>query len=122
MKGSEEVFYGSLLLVCADNLAAQFVGGFKTLSAALRKCRYCLGTDLELQTQVHIHVCSANFSHLLFRHVMGRVDILFLQFVAESFHPRGREEHKKYVELLAGPAPEYIATTYGVVFDSILNR
>jgi hypothetical protein len=44
------------------------------------------------------------------------------QFGAESFHSRSREEHKGYVELLAGPAPEYIATTYGVVFDSILNR
>ena len=44
------------------------------------------------------------------------------QFVAESFHARSREEHKGYVELLDGPAPEYMATTYGVVFDSVLNR
>jgi hypothetical protein len=44
------------------------------------------------------------------------------QFVAESFHSRNREEHKGYIDLLAGPAPEHIATTYGVMFDSVLNR
>ena len=32
--------------------------------------------------------------------------------------PEVGEEHKGYVELLDGPAPEYMATTYGVVFDS----
>jgi hypothetical protein len=94
VKGEQQVFYGSLLAVCADNLASQFIGGFKALHAGMRKCRYCLAIDEDMQTQ----------------------------FVAESFQSRTREGHKQYVRLLEGPSPEYIATTYGVARDSILNR
>ena len=43
---------GSLLLVSADNLAAHYLGGFKSLSAAFRKCRYCLATEADINTKV----------------------------------------------------------------------
>jgi hypothetical protein len=52
VKGEQQVFYGSLLAVCADNLASQFIGGFKALHAGMRKCRYCLAIDEDMQTQV----------------------------------------------------------------------
>lgn len=84
---------GTLLLVSADNLASHFIGGYKALNAALRKCRHCLATDAHTS----------------------------IKFTAESFKSQTQDAHKKYVEALTGPYPGHIATTYGVVQDSILN-
>lgn len=36
----------------ADNPASCLVGGFKELHSAFRKCRQCMATDAEVQTQV----------------------------------------------------------------------
>lgn len=47
---------------------------------------------------------------------------LLHQFTADSFLPRTRGAHSRYVRALAGPNPGHISTTYGVVQDSILNR
>lgn len=77
----------------ADNLAAHYLGGFKALSSAFRKCRHCLSTEDDMGTK----------------------------FTAESFTARTQEAHKHYVAALNGPNPGHIATTYGVVRDSILN-
>jgi hypothetical protein len=84
---------GTLLLVSADNLTSHFIGGYKALNAALRKCRHCLATDAHTS----------------------------IKFTAESFKSQTRDAHKKHVEALTGPYPGHIATTYGVVQDSILN-
>ena len=35
-------FRGTLTLVSGDNLASNFIGGYKQLSSALRKCRFCM--------------------------------------------------------------------------------
>ncbi len=35
-------FRGTLTLIPADNLASQYLGDYKALNAALRKCRHCL--------------------------------------------------------------------------------
>ena len=43
---------GTLSLVLADNSASHLLGGFKSLSSALRKCRQCLATDEDVQTKV----------------------------------------------------------------------
>ena len=50
--GIEMCFRGSISVVSADNLASQELGGFKALNAALRKCRYCMTTDTEMQLKV----------------------------------------------------------------------
>ena len=50
--GVEMCFRGSISVVSADNLASQELGGFKALNAALRKCRYCMTTDTEMQLKV----------------------------------------------------------------------
>ena len=45
-------FCGTVTVVSADNLAAWFLGGFKALQSAFRKCQYCMVTMEEMQTQV----------------------------------------------------------------------
>ena len=45
-------FKGSIAVVVADNLASQYIGGFKALNAALRKCRQCTTTDDDMKTKV----------------------------------------------------------------------
>ena len=50
--GIETSFHGSISVVSADNLASQDLGGFKALNAALRKCRYCMTTETEMQLKV----------------------------------------------------------------------
>ena len=46
-------FRGTVIVVSADNISAQIVGGFKALSAAFRKCHYCMATDDTMQTKVN---------------------------------------------------------------------
>ena len=50
--GSSRTIYGTLTFVLADNLASQMIGGYKQLASAIRKCRYCMATDDEVQTIV----------------------------------------------------------------------
>lgn len=52
VNGNRKNMNGTLLLVSADNLASHFIGGYKALSAALRKCRYCLATNPDMSTKV----------------------------------------------------------------------
>ena len=42
--GIEYIFKGTIALVPGDNLASQYLGGYKALNAALRKCRQCMAT------------------------------------------------------------------------------
>ena len=53
--GSEYTFRGTISLFPADNLASQYIGGYKALNAALRKCRKCLAVQEDMQSQVHVH-------------------------------------------------------------------
>ena len=46
-------FKGTITLIPGDNLASQYLGGFKALSGALRKCRQCMAVDEDMQSQVH---------------------------------------------------------------------
>ena len=39
-------FRGTLTVVSADNLASHLIGGYKSLTSSLRKCRFCMATDL----------------------------------------------------------------------------
>lgn len=48
--GRRHTFYGT-----GDNLASQFLGGYKALASALQKCRQCMATDEDMQTEVHIN-------------------------------------------------------------------
>ena len=44
-------FRGTITLIPADNLASQYLGGYKALNAALRKCRHCLAVKEDMQSQ-----------------------------------------------------------------------
>jgi len=52
--GNEYTFRGTLVLFPGDNLASQYLGGYKALSAALRKCRQCMAVDNDMQSQVNL--------------------------------------------------------------------
>ncbi len=52
IRGCQYKFYGTLTLVPADNLASQYLGGYKALNAALRKCRHCLAIKTSMESQV----------------------------------------------------------------------
>ena len=45
-------FRGTLTLVPADNLASHYLGGYKSLSSALRKCRHCMATADDMNSKV----------------------------------------------------------------------
>ena len=45
-------FRGSLALVSADNLASQYIGGYKALHSALRKCRHCMAVSEDMSSKV----------------------------------------------------------------------
>ena len=45
---------GTLTLIPADNLASQYLGGYKALNAALRKCRHCLAVQEVMQSLVRV--------------------------------------------------------------------
>ena len=51
--GVEKSFYGTLLVVLADTLAAHDLGGFKSgVGRALRKCCQCMATGENIQSKV----------------------------------------------------------------------
>ena len=56
IQGEIRSLRGTLALVCADNPAAHLLGGFKSLTSALCRCRVCLATNDDVQAKVHVHV------------------------------------------------------------------
>ena len=52
INGTNYAFNGTLSVIPGDNLASQYLGGFKALSGALRKCRHCMAVDHDMQCQV----------------------------------------------------------------------
>lgn len=51
---AEYTFNGSFALIPGDNLASQYLGGYKALASALRKCRQCMAVDDDMQSEVGI--------------------------------------------------------------------
>ena len=39
-------------MVQGDNLGSQYIGGFKSLASAHRKCRHCFAVNDEMQSKV----------------------------------------------------------------------
>lgn len=52
INGTNYSFRGTLSVIPGDNLASQYLGGFKSLSGALRKFRHCMAVDSDMQCQV----------------------------------------------------------------------
>lgn len=93
MDGENRMFYGGLLAMLADNLAAHTLGGFKeSHSFALRICRTCLVTTEQAQ---------AFFSE-------------------NSVQMRTEQSHEQQCELLHGSLLGHFSTTYGINRRSVL--
>jgi len=43
---------GTLVVVSADNPAANLMAGYKSLTSAFRKCRVCMAVEETMQTKV----------------------------------------------------------------------
>ena len=52
MSGEEIPFKGTLSVVPGDNLASQYLGGYKSLASAHCKCRNCFAVKEDMQTKV----------------------------------------------------------------------
>ena len=48
----KQYYQGTVIYFSADNLGAQFIGGYKEGSQAHRKCRDCMGSEEEIQNFV----------------------------------------------------------------------
>ena len=49
-------FHGTLAMVVGDNLGSQYIGGYKQLASALRKCRYCMAIAEDMSKQVTLQM------------------------------------------------------------------
>ena len=64
IRGEDKNIRGTIAYFSADNLGAQYVGGFKQGSKAHRKCRECMAKNEEIQTKVDnylIQFCNCKF-------------------------------------------------------------
>lgn len=52
--GQEYTVRGTLTMVAGDNLASHYLGGYKSLSSALRKCRYCMAVADNMSREVQV--------------------------------------------------------------------
>jgi len=52
IRGQDYTFRGTVCLVPADNLASHYLGGYKSLSSALRKCRHCMAVSDDMSSSV----------------------------------------------------------------------
>ena len=72
IRGREYTFRGTLALVSGDNLASHYLGGYKSLSSALRKCRHCMAVTANMATEVIlycvIYTCSYQSHWCLWYH------------------------------------------------------
>lgn len=114
MDGVSHCFKGTLTVVSGDNLGSHYIGGFKSPSGALRKCRHCMATSEEMGSKCLPCWCSCII-------VIKHVHVSPLQFNSDVFQPRTRESHARHCRALNGPLQGHLATTYGIVRHSILN-
>jgi hypothetical protein len=95
IKRVPHTIFGTLAILTADNLASHAVGGFKIgFSKGFRKCRYCLGTDFEIQNY----------------------------FTDHEFIARTKTSHNLHCEALETDENEYFGKLYGLTNNSILNE
>ena len=52
LRGHDYTVMGTITLLAGDNLASQFLGGYKSLASAFRKCRHCMAVQTDMETKV----------------------------------------------------------------------
>ena len=103
-------FYGAVLLLLADTLAAHQIGGFKVgVSFALRKCRVCLASIDDMSDKVHCYDC------------LNNIFMCVKQFFESDFTLRDPMSHDYHCSLLDGMLAAEDSVTYGVNQNSVLN-
>ena len=104
---------GAVLAMLADTQAAHFLGGFKVgVGFALRRCRNCLATKDTMSTKVFEVVLT--LSHIEY--------LLNLQFMESDFALRTPANYDYHCSLLEGPLAAADSVTYGVNYESVLNK
>ena len=84
--GSEQTFYGALLMCLGDNLESNALGGFKeSFSFTFRFCRTCYVTNTTYKTP-----CSA------------------------ELELRSDDKHRRECALVSGPMHDHYSKTYGI--------
>ena len=65
VNGDQGKVRGAVVALLADTLAAHDLGGFKVgVGFALRKCRLCLATNDDIQTEVNLLAVHHHRNHL----------------------------------------------------------
>lgn len=78
--GEQRKFHGTLALASADNLASQLLGGYKQLSSALRRCRYCMAHRDNMGEQVYKQRHNFNvYKHVIIRCYINMHESLNMQ-------------------------------------------
>lgn len=112
--GQVHTFYGTVLVMLGDTLAAHDLAGFKVgVGFALRICRDCMATKDMIQEKV----CNTCLTYL---YVILPATIF--QFRETDFEIRNPTTHNHHCSLLEGPLASHDSTTYGVNGPSCLNE
>ena len=77
MKFQIGTFRGTLTLVVGDNLGSQYIGGYKQLSSALRKCRFCMTVSDDMQQKVRTHIGKMILMYVLTYKIHSSMQMIF---------------------------------------------
>ena len=56
---------GTVTLVSGDNLGSNYIGGFKQMSSALRKCRFCMAVASDMCEKVSGEYVTHNILYMV---------------------------------------------------------
>lgn len=76
INGGNQTYHGTLIFFSGDNLGAQYIRGYKEGSQAHRRCRYCMGSEEEIQN--HVSYCNIIAQYYIYAKVSSPADNLFL--------------------------------------------
>lgn len=101
VEGLMETYYGTLVLISADNPASCALGGFKEGSSAYRYCRHCMGKAEQTRTEV-IYFCYLSGVVCTCTCVCNQYshDLLYIQFNDSSFKLRNLTRHLRHCTLI----------------------
>ena len=116
-----------MVAVSADNLASQAIGGFIGLHSAIRKCRFCMATNEDINSKVKLlYTIKVMLQITYIRIIIIKINCMHAclnisQFAVEELQLRTMESHTRHCNALGGALDGHFATTYGVARNSILN-
>lgn len=103
----KHTFRGTLTLVSGDNLGSNFIGGYKQLSSALRKCRFCMAVAGDMRENVILIRICLHSTYSMF---------LISSFLQKTFN-RGPGKHIHYT-VKTSEAPSTITLLQHMAFTT----